>query len=272
MATREEIIAGWRDASDTQRAPLCVTASHQQWQRPFRSRIYRFLLRSYAQSGWSTQPADPPAPEPLPDTQRPLLRPAPNKQSKGEVEIKKTLKTIHAANPPVEVGALQQGLHPMDWITVGSFYEGRGLCEAARGLRFYGIEYRTHKHGKNFYVEVQLHSVELARRIVDESIAYQRRRREETDAQRGQHARDVEERFDDFWAALASPERLWALWKKESFAARGAVIGALFGLATTATACSANPLGWPQAIVLGGFCVSVGVLFGAACGYQHNRR
>jgi hypothetical protein len=169
MAGREQLVRRWQEGLAQNESEFLHGPTQRRWIKRIYVRVYRFLLAVYGGADWTTDATGPavsddelnsdefnsdePRGEPMPLVD--LRQQEGGQPPKSVAQIRRTLKTVHAAGESLAVGPQTSGLGPEDWIVAASQRDGVDTARFAGVLRLREIPYRRRGRGSEAVVEVR---------------------------------------------------------------------------------------------------------------------
>jgi hypothetical protein len=145
-------------------AELDRVSPHRRWIKRIYVRLLRFLLAVYGRGDWTADETQAPTDgaETVEDDSHEahaelvdLRTETGGTPPKSVAEIRRALKTVHAAGSAQHSGPHAEGLQPEDWIVVASRRDGVVLRRFAEALYLAGIPCRRRRLGRDGVIEVR---------------------------------------------------------------------------------------------------------------------
>jgi len=157
MASRSQLVDGWRVRLAENRRLLTAGAPRRRWIRQIYVRVYRFLISVYGAEDWQAGEER----KETSEDQRSRMEfvdhtlGTKGAQPKPAERIRATLDAVHAAcDTPPASGELSDGLRYRDWVAVASESGHLSADRCIRMLRRHGLVARKVYRGDDVIVEV----------------------------------------------------------------------------------------------------------------------
>lgn len=154
-ASREQLIAEWRERLSSAEASPTDSTTRPAWLLRVRVRLYRFLLSLYGDGDWNASPQQSSKPPSLVFDSSDALS-LEGKPAKDSDSIRAALATVASAKPTVpELGPLAAGLPPDSWVVAASSKYHWLAREGFQLLQSNGLHPRLRQQGRVTFIEVQ---------------------------------------------------------------------------------------------------------------------